>query len=76
MQVEGGRAVGVQLKNGKQIRAKTAVVSNATVWDSMKLLPEGSIPSDYRRECTETPQTDSFMHLHIAIKADGLPQGN
>jgi len=74
--VEDGRAVGIALQNGKRISAKKAVVSNATVWDSMKLLPAGSIPSEYREQSLQTPQTDSFMHLHIAIKADGLPQGN
>ena len=35
--VENGRAVGVKLKNGKVIRARKAVVSNATPFDTVKL---------------------------------------
>ncbi|KAH8048542.1 all-trans-retinol 13,14-reductase [Aureococcus anophagefferens] len=37
--VEGGRACGVRLKSGKVIRARKAVVSNATPFDTVKLLP-------------------------------------
>lgn len=43
--MEGGRAVGVELRGGAIIRASKAVVSNASVWDTVnKLLPEGQIP--------------------------------
>jgi phytoene dehydrogenase-like protein len=32
--VEDGRAVGIQLrKGGKRVRARRAVVSNASIWD-------------------------------------------
>ena len=38
--VENGRAVGIKLrKGGKKIRARKAVVSNASIWDTLKLLP-------------------------------------
>ncbi|HAZ47106.1 MAG TPA: carotene isomerase, partial [Cyanobacteria bacterium UBA11371] len=37
--VENNQAVGVRLRNGKEIRAKKAVISNASVWDTLKLLP-------------------------------------
>ncbi|CAN0534489.1 unnamed protein product, partial [Laminaria digitata] len=33
--VEGGRAVGVQLRSGAIIRARKAVVSNASIWDTI-----------------------------------------
>jgi phytoene dehydrogenase-like protein len=45
--VEGGKAVGVRLRgegpDGKPrtVRAKRAVVTNASVWDTQRLLPEG-----------------------------------
>ena len=42
--VEDGRAVGVMLRGGGTIRATKAVVSNASVWDTMKLLPEAAVP--------------------------------
>jgi len=36
--VEDGRATGIRLKNGKVIKAKKAVVSNATPFDTVKML--------------------------------------
>ena len=36
--VKDGRAVGVRLKNGKIVNAKKAVVSNATPFDTVKML--------------------------------------
>ena len=32
---EEGRAVGVELKSGRTVRARQAVVSNASVWDTV-----------------------------------------
>ncbi|MBE9128037.1 MULTISPECIES: phytoene desaturase family protein [unclassified Coleofasciculus] len=71
--VEGNRAVGVRLRGGKEMRARQAVVSNASVWDTLKLLPEGSVPQQFRAKRQATPICDSFMHLHLGIDAQGLP---
>ncbi len=71
--VENGRAAGVELRRGGQLRARHAVVSNAAVWDTEKLLPEGTLPQDYRSEAATAPQCDSIMHLHLGIDAEGLP---
>lgn len=38
--VEDGRAVGVRLKNGKVVKANKAVVSNATPFDTVRMLGE------------------------------------
>jgi phytoene dehydrogenase-like protein len=35
------------------------------------LLPE-DLPQSYRQQSLETPAVDSFMHLHLGIRADGL----
>jgi phytoene dehydrogenase-like protein len=70
--VEGNRAVGVRLRGGKEIRARRAVVSNASVWDTLKLLPESALPEKFRRQRQATPECDSFMHLHLGIDAQGL----
>jgi phytoene dehydrogenase-like protein len=43
--VEEGRAVGVRLKNGEVVRARRAVVSNATPFDTVKML--GQVCRDY-----------------------------
>ncbi len=69
--VEGDRAVGVRLRGGKEVRASRAVVSNASVWDTLKLLPEKAVPNRFRAR-QATPECDSFMHLHLGIDAQGL----
>jgi phytoene dehydrogenase-like protein len=71
--VEDGRAAGIQIRRGGRLRARRAVVSNATIWDTLKLLPEGVLPDDWRREAEAAPQAESIVHLHVGIDAAGLP---
>ncbi|MEO1790660.1 MAG: NAD(P)/FAD-dependent oxidoreductase [Cyanobacteria bacterium J06629_19] len=67
-----GKAQGVRLKNGETITAPT-VISNATVWDTYShLLSQSDLPASHRQQKLETPTVDSFMHLHLAIRSDGL----
>ncbi|MEG4109538.1 FAD-dependent oxidoreductase, partial [Microcoleus sp. S13_C5] len=70
--VENNRAAGVRLRSGKIIRSHKAVVSNASVWDTLKLLPETSVPQRFRQQRQATPECDSFMHLHLGIDAAGV----
>jgi carotene isomerase len=70
--VEGDRAVGVRLRDRQEIRASRAVISNASVWDTLKLLPENAVPKQFRAKRQATPECDSFMHLHLGIDAQGL----
>ncbi|KAF5837057.1 hypothetical protein DUNSADRAFT_4890 [Dunaliella salina] len=58
---------------GQVLRAKAGVISNASVWDMLKLLPPQDVPQDWRQERAATPALDSFMHLHLGIDATGLP---
>lgn len=69
----GGEAVGVRLAprggrgergSGEVIRARRAVVSNASAWDTQRLLPPGAAPPAWRDEALQTPRTGSFVHLH------------
>jgi carotene isomerase len=70
--VEHGKAVGIRLKQGKTLKAPI-VISNATLWDTYtKLLKPEHLPANYRRAALATPAVDSFMHLHLGIRADGL----
>ena len=69
---QSGRASGVRLRSGEVIQADT-VISNASVWDTLKLLPEGSVPKAFVQKRQEMPACDSFMHLHLGIDAAGLP---
>lgn len=70
--VQGQRATGVRLRDGQKIFAKQAVISNTSVWDTLKLLPESSIPKTFRQQRQSTPACDSFLHLHLGIRAEGL----
>jgi phytoene dehydrogenase-like protein len=70
--VKGNRAVGVRLRNQEEIFARRAVIANASVWDTLKLIPEGALPTPYRAQRAQTPECDSFMHLHLGIDAQGL----
>lgn len=69
--MEGGRAAGVKLRprpgsrtagaagaavGEEVVRARLGVVSNASVWDTQKLLPSGSAPEEWRKRSNETPQ--------------------
>jgi len=52
------------------VRAKKAVVSNASMWDTLGLLPEDIIPKSYSDRVKRTPQCESFMHLHLGFDAE------
>jgi hypothetical protein len=67
----GGRAAGVKLKRNPRrlgyIRAKKAVISNASLWDTQKLLPRDAISQKWSTEAQATSMTGSFMHLHLGV---------
>jgi phytoene dehydrogenase-like protein len=70
--VESGKAVGVQLRQGEIIKAPV-VISNATIWDTYnQLLLKEDLPPSYRDASLKTPAVESFMHLHLGIRAQGL----
>ncbi|MEG3850392.1 NAD(P)/FAD-dependent oxidoreductase [Microcoleus sp. herbarium19] len=70
--VESGKTTGARLQNGEIIRAPI-VISNATIWDTYtKLLRPEDLPASYRKNALSVPAVDSFMHLHLGIKAEGL----
>ncbi|CAD6207601.1 unnamed protein product [Miscanthus lutarioriparius] len=68
--IENGRAVGVKLQSGQVVRAKKAVVSNASMWDTLDLLPPNVVPKSYEDRVKATPQCESFMHLHLGFDAE------
>jgi len=74
--VEDGRAVGVRLKNGNVVRAKKAVVSNATPFDTVKMLGESDdLPEgvkEWRTALGKLPRHGAIMHLFIGIDATDL----
>lgn len=72
--VKGDRATGVRLRGNQTLAANKAVVSNASVWDTLKLIPADSLPQEFRRQRQATPMCPSFMHLHLGIDGTGIPQ--
>jgi len=73
VQVEGGRARGLALRRGGELRARRGVISNATIWDTLRMVPEDALPVEFRRKAAATPETGSIVHLHLGIDASGLP---
>jgi len=76
---EDKKAVGIKLKKGgRVVRARTAVVTNASVWDTTNsLLPDHMkqqrIDSGDTQYLSDVKKCDSFVHLHLGIDATGLP---
>ncbi|MEO1559002.1 MAG: NAD(P)/FAD-dependent oxidoreductase [Cyanobacteria bacterium J06632_19] len=79
--VENNRATGVRLspqpplkKGGKEEVIKAPVViSNATIWDTYTtLLLAQDLPASYRQAALDTPAVESFMHLHLGFRGEGL----
>ncbi len=76
IELDGDRATGVRLRGGETIRATKAVVSNASIWDTLRLLPDAPQLTklvEFKRDRADLPQCDSFMHLHLGIDATDLP---
>ncbi|MBE9158098.1 NAD(P)/FAD-dependent oxidoreductase [Nodosilinea sp. LEGE 06152] len=71
--VEGGRVTGVALRSGDILQADT-VISNASIWDTLKLVPDGALPKAFVEERQATPECPSFLHLHLGIDGTGLPE--
>lgn len=74
---ENGRTTGVRLKNGKVIKARKAVVSNATPFDTVKMLADQNnvLPpqaEEWKKSLGKLPRHGAILHLFIAIDAEGL----
>ena len=86
--IENGRAVGVKLaKSGRVVRAKEAVISNADLTNTFNFVPRGvNAKFDEEREKflgennnnpddgSSVPYCKSFMHLHLGVKAELIPE--
>ena len=70
--VEGGRAVGVRLESGERLAARQGVVSNASPWDTLNLLPVQALPRRWRQQKLDTPACASFLHWHLGLRGEGL----
>ena len=57
--VDKNQAVGVKLRNGKEIKASKAVISNASIWDTLKIIPDGVLSA----KSTKYPHESQFYAL-------------
>ena len=79
---------GVQLENGTVLHARKAVICSAPLWNMAKLLENSmdtnslldekslavsSAVKEVRKQADAMEMTGSFMHLHLGIPSDGLP---
>lgn len=73
--MKDGKAVGVEMSNGKRLYAKT-VISNATRWDTFeKLLKSEDMPQEERNFQKLYQKSPSFLSIHMGVKAEVLPAG-
>jgi prolycopene isomerase len=73
--LENGRAVGVRLASGEELRARR-VVSNATRWDTFgQLVDEAHTPAAERTWRKRYKPSASFLSLHLGVKAGAIPPG-
>jgi phytoene dehydrogenase-like protein len=79
---KGAECTGVVLTCGKVIKARKGVVCNAPLWNMARILQdsvtgeEGHVATavdEIRKRADDMHMTGSFMHLHLGIPKDGLP---
>lgn len=75
--LEGGRATGIMVKEGRRSTKETFipadfVVANSTPWSLDAMLGEASPPA-LKREVARRPETQGAFVLHLGIDASKLP---
>ena len=79
----GAECKGVVLAGGETIRARKGVVCNAPLWNMARILedsiaeddgPVAAAVQEVRAQANAMSMTSSFMHLHLGIPKDGLPE--
>lgn len=75
---------GVVLADGKVIRARKGVVCNAPIWNMARLLRESVDENAHtaiqqsvamvQSQANAMQMTGSFMHLHLGVPKEGLPE--
>jgi phytoene dehydrogenase-like protein len=77
------RCTGVELSDGTRLRARKGVICNAPLWNMAKILEDSianpldekvaSAVGEVRKQANAMSMSGSFMHLHLGIPSDGLP---
>lgn len=71
--VEGGRAAGVRLAGGEELRARQ-IIAGQTVWDVARLLGERA-PARLRRLAAATPEAWGAFMLYLGVDEAAVPAG-
>mmetsp|Transcript_33636 Transcript_33636/g.38312 ORF Transcript_33636/g.38312 Transcript_33636/m.38312 type:complete len:637 (+) Transcript_33636:46-1956(+) len=76
--VENDRAVGIRLSNNKIIRAREGVVSNTDLKQTYDLVKTKHDGLEQEKKLyisdKQVPLCKSFMHLHLGVKAELIPE--
>jgi phytoene dehydrogenase-like protein len=78
------KCIGVELSDGSRIFARKGVVSNAPLWNYARILQDSvdsnnpsslksQVVQSIQKQADEMTMTRSFMHLHLGIPKEGLP---
>lgn len=67
--LDGRRATGVRLRDGTELVARRAVISNCDMWSTAGLVGD----TTWSREIDAKQETPSFVHLWVGFDATGLP---
>ncbi|KAI4369143.1 hypothetical protein MLD38_017626 [Melastoma candidum] len=71
--LENGKAIGVEVSDGRRFFAKT-IISNATRWDTFgKLVKQEDLPKEEREFQKRYVKAPSFLSIHMGVRADILP---
>jgi phytoene dehydrogenase-like protein len=86
LEEENSKAVckGVTLEDGTVLNARRGVICNAPLWNMARLLEDSIVNGEeesaiaaavkkVRSQANEMEMTGSFMHIHLGVPADGLP---
>jgi len=68
--IEKGKAVGVRLKNGEEIRAPKIISAAGVASTARRLLPEAYREQDWVRGVEELSQANAHICLYIGFKGD------
>jgi len=74
--VSNGKASGVRFKDGTELHARKAVISNADLWSTRQLVDAAVAPqlaADLDARIGRVTRCGSFLHLHVGIDGSGLP---
>jgi prolycopene isomerase len=69
---ENSKAVGLEFKNGEQIKARV-IVSNATAWNTAEMLTDENVAKSLLKPYKKFPASRSFFSLFCGVSKSAIP---